>query len=192
MKILAKPEFARAMAAAFVADIERNPSVRRALTDRRLDRDGLARLAIYSSNFPAIRTLIRDAADRSGVPFPPGLGQWEAIASLISTAAGAASKVYASKLESDLQKRQAQLEVQKQQTAIATAELQAKVAQAQYQAAETAARQVEQGGSGGGVSIAPGLSIPWWGIAIAGTAAAVGLGYVVVRVMSKKRRRSAS
>jgi predicted methyltransferase len=190
VQIAAKPEFARAIASAFTADIERNPDVKLALIGRRLDRDGLARLALRDQRrFPNTYGLVRRIAKDQGIDVPPGLGQWEAIASVISAAAGAATKVYTSKVEAEAQKKLAELEVQKQQAAIKTAELQAKLAQAQYQAAETAARQQTSGSGSGSVltkEVVPG--VPLWGVVGAGVVTLGVAGYLLLKPKSRTRR----
>lgn len=193
MQVAAKPEFARALAAALVADVERSADVRSALASRRIDRDGLTRLVLARRDlFPAVHGFIREAARLGDVPLPPGLGQWEAIASAVSAAAGAATSVYGAKLTSEAQKRLAELELQKQQAAIKSAELQAKLAQAQYQAAETASRQpvVSSGTSGSGAAGGKGsiFGVPWWAVAAVGVAGTGLIGYILLRPRNRARR----
>lgn len=192
MEILARPEFARALSASFAADMERNPSIKLALAGGRLDRDGLVRVILGDpERFPLTNGFIRRVAREQGIRIPAGLGQWEALGSIVTAVAGAATKVYGSKVEADLQKRLAELEMQKQQAAIRTAELQAKIAQAQYQTAEAAARQTEtqvaQAQAREEAAVLKVLGIPWWGVAL-GVAGVGTVGYLLLKPKSRSRR----
>lgn len=67
-----------------------------------------------------------------------GLGQWDAIASAIGAAAGAASSIYGAVTNADAQKELLKLEQQKVQAQIQIAQMQAKAAQVQLAAANAA------------------------------------------------------
>lgn len=188
--IRAKPEYARALSAAFAADMERNPDLQLALAGGRLDRDGLVRLMERRPDrFPNTRAFAETVRRVGRRSLEYGLGQWEALGGVFSSLIGAASKVYGAKVESDLQKKLASLELQKQQAAIRTAEIQAQAARLQYAKAEAAAAGAPPGAIAPPKEAEPSapLGIPWLGWLI-GLAGAGGIGYLVLRPRTRGRR----
>ncbi|MGH9389541.1 MAG: hypothetical protein ACRD1Z_07990 [Vicinamibacteria bacterium] len=192
--IRAKPEYARAAAAAVVADLAYAPSIKRALIEGRLDRRGLANVIFRdlgardgSKLFPRLRkffaeTARPEVAERAA----SGMGQWAELATAIIPAiASAASSAYGAKTTAETQKKLAELELQKQTLAIKTAELQSKVAQAQYSMAESAAVRAEAKATAEGAPSV--LGVPWWGVAL-GVAGVGTIGYLLLRPKSRTRR----
>jgi len=179
--IKAKQEYAKAFSAAFVADIERSPTLKQSLITKKLDARGLANVAYRSLSgrqnlFPNLRRIVKEAAKLEIAP--SGMGQWaELIGSLVSTAANVATKTYTAKVEAKTAESIAKLDIQRQQTAAAAAELQAKAAQLQYSNAEAAVRRAEEAAGGPTPSI---LGVPWWGAAL-GVAAAGTIGYLLLK-----------
>ncbi|MGI0150061.1 MAG: hypothetical protein ACREDF_11100 [Thermoplasmata archaeon] len=187
MNIKAKPEYARAFSTAFVADIERSPSLRSALSEGKLDGRGLAAIAFRSLSgkgpdlFPNLRRIVKETAKLEVAP--SGMGQWAELAgALVSTAANVAAKTYTAKLEAQTATSIAKLQTQQQQAAAAAAELQAKAAALQYSNAEAAVRRAEAVSGGPTPSV---LGVPWWGVAL-GVVGIGGVGYLLLR--SKRRR----
>jgi hypothetical protein len=184
MDIKAKKEYAKAFSAAFVADIERSPLLKRSIIEKKIGPRGLANIAYRSLSgkghdlFPNLRQIVKEAAKLEIAP--SGMGQWaDLVGSLVSTAAEVATKAYTTRLESKTAESIAKLQTKQQQAAAAAAELQAKAAQLQYSDAEAAARRAERAAAPLSV-----FGIPWWGVAL-GIAGVGGIGYL----LSKKKYR---
>lgn len=186
MTIRAKPEYARAVAAAFAADFAKAPSIKRALLEGRLDQRGLTNIVFRDLGvkdgpriFPHVREFfISTARPEVAERLASGMGQWAELAgAIIPAVAGAVGSIYNARVNADAQKRLAELELKKQALQIKTAELQSKVAQAQYTMAESAAARAETAAAGPKPSV---LSVPWWGIAL-GLVTVGTVGYLALR-----------
>lgn len=153
------PAAANAFATAFVADIEAALPLKEALLRKQIGKSGLTRIIVKDLDamhrgipgpalFPNLRAVSKEVMDQhhrkvktSGIN--GGLGQdFGDIASLISAAAGAASKIYSAVSDADMNKQLIKLQQQRNATAIQIAELQAKTAQVQLAAANVAATGV--------------------------------------------------
>lgn len=178
------PAAANAFASAFVADIEAAPSLKAELLKRNIKGDGLTRIVMRDLDryrrrlpgpalFPNLRKVSKMFLEQEGYYARnpnTGMGQWDAIAGVIGAAAGAASSIYSSVTNTQMQKDLLRLQQQRNTAAIQIAELQAKTSQAQLAAANVAASGV------------PSTSIlsdiggwPTVGIAGAGIAAAIAI-----------------
>lgn len=168
-------QFVKAVASAFVADMERSLTIQRAVAAGRLDGKALSNIVI--------RDLVRDARQEEGVELFPnlravlrteinvedarrrgGMGEWAEIATAVI---GAAGSYVTAKTTIDAQKKLANLEVEKQQLLLRSAELEA----ARQRTALAVAEGIP-GAAGGTFSLD---SIPWWvlptGLAAIGVAA---------------------
>ncbi len=158
---------AYAFATAFVADIESAPSLKEALVRKRISRNGLIRIvsrdieafqrgARGHALFPNVRAVAREfvAQERRQIKATgvSGLGQWDAIASVIGAAAGAAANIYSSVKNTEMQKDLLRLQQQRAQAEMAVAQLQAQAAQTQLAQANAAAGNA----SANTFSLAPG------------------------------------
>ena len=180
---------ANAFALSFIADLEAAPQLKEAIIRKQINGRGLANIVLRDIDrgrrrmpgpalFPNIRKvsgmILKSEGELAG-----GLGQWDAIASAISAAAGAASSIYGAKITADAQRKLISLEAQKNQAAIAIADLQAKAAQTQLAAANVAAGNAADGSVLTVGRLGPQISgIPILPAAAAAIAVAVGAYFV--------------
>lgn len=180
---------ANAFTLSFIADLEAAPQLKEAIIRRQLDGRGLANIIYRDVDrgrrrmpgpalFPNVRKvagmILRSEGELSG-----GLGQWDAIASAISAAAGAAASIYGAKITTDAQKKLISLEAQKNQAAIQIAELQAKAAQTQLAAANVSAGNAPDGSALTVGTLGPAISgVPILPVAAGAIALAVGVYFV--------------
>jgi hypothetical protein len=146
------PAAARAFAASFIADVEAAPFLQEQLVRGRLTRGGLTRIILRDIDgglrgtrggpalFPNLRAVTAEFLAQEARPVHgAGMGQWDAIASLVGAAAGAATSIYSAKSNIDMQQQALALQQKQVKTASSIADLQAKTAQAQLAAANVAA-----------------------------------------------------
>ena len=174
--------YAKALAAAFVADMARSGALQDEIVRGRVGARGLRNMILRdlrrgvagaegSALFPNLRAFVAETIDLEALARRQAtlgeLGEWAELASVL---VGAASSYINKRVESKTVSALSKIDVQKQQLAAKAAELEASRARMQYAASEQTARAAE---AGAGPLAAVG--IPGW-VVPAGIAAAVAIG----------------
>jgi hypothetical protein len=126
-------ELAGAVSSAVYADFMKSPTLRRAVLDGQLSKDGFRNLMISDVErfvskkpgpelFPSLRRVVKTQMNVEEAKMRGGMNQWAELAQAI---AGAATGIYTAKLTTDTAKKLQSLEVQKQTLALQSAQINA-------------------------------------------------------------------